>query len=363
MTALIAGGGVAGAAVACLLGPDALLVEREAAAHDKICGEFISAEAQGYLARLGLDVAALGGAPIHSVRLVHGGRMAAAPLPFRGYGLSRRVLDAALLDLAARRGAQVVRGHAVRGVLPAGLDVAGQGKLDGDAVFLATGKHDLRGVRRSPAAPPEDLVGLKMYFRLAPEQVAELDGHVELLLLRGGYAGLQLIEGGTANLCLLVRRERFAAAGGSWPGLQDALERESQHPRRRLAGAGALLDRPLSIFRVPYGYVHRAAVEDRPGLFRLGDQAAVIPSFTGDGVSIAMHTAFAAVDAMRGGGAAAYHRAMRRHLSGQVARAGLLLRAGRAAPGLAVGAARVWPGALRWVASMTRVPAAALIEA
>lgn len=368
MTTLVAGGGVAGAAVACLLGPDALLIEREAAAHDKVCGEFISTEAQGYLVRLGLDIRTLGAAPIDGVRLVHGDRMASAPLPFRAYGLTRRALDPALLDLAARRGAQVLRGHAVRGVLASGsgadgLDVAGQGKLPGDAVFLATGKHDLRGVRRRLAQPPEDLIGLKMYFHLRADQAADLAGHVELLLLRGGYAGLQLVEGGVANLCLLLRRADFTAAGACWPGVQEGLERDAPHLRRRLAGAAALLDRPLSVFRVPYGYVHRPVPADMPGLFRLGDQVAVIPSFTGDGVSIALHTAFAAVAAMRATDAGHYHSRMQRDVSEQIARAGILLRAGRSVPGLAVQAARLWPGALRWIASMTRVPAAALIEA
>jgi len=360
VSVLIAGGGVAGAAAACLLGPEATLIEREAGAHDKICGEFVSYEAQHYLAQLGVDVAALGGSPIDAVRLVHGDRLARAPLPFRGYGLSRRVLDAAVLGRAVKAGAQVVRGHAVRGVLRCGLEVAGQGKLPADAVFLATGKHDLRGVRRIPAQPPEDLVGLKMYFRLRPDQAATLAGHVELLLFRGGYAGLQLIEGGSANLCLLVRRSRFTAAGGGWPGLQDALERDCPHLQSRLRGALPLLDRPLSIFRVPYGYVHQPTPDDLPGLFRLGDQVGVIPSFSGDGVSIALHSAFGAVNALRRGNAAGHHRAMRRDLSGQIARAGMLLRAGRLAPGLAVQAARAWPGALRWIATMTRVPAGAL---
>ena len=363
MTALIAGGGLAGAAVACLLGPEALLIEREASAHDKICGEFVSAEAQGYLSQLGLDLGALGAAPIHRVRLVHGGRSAVAALPFQGYGLSRRRLDAALLDLAARRGAQVLRGCAVRGLLPGGLDVAGHGSLPGRAVFLATGKHDMRNVRRQTRRPPEDLVGLKMYFRLRSDQTGELAGAVELLLLRGGYAGLQLVEDGIANLCLLIRRERFAAAGSSWPGVQDFLERDAPHLRRRLAGSVPLLGRPLSIFRVPYGYVHRPAPGDQPNLFRLGDQAGVIPSFTGDGMSIALHTAFAAAAALPGCGAAAYHRTMRRDLSMQIARASALLQVGRLAPGLAVQAARAWPGALRWIARMTRVSPAALIEA
>lgn len=352
--AVIAGGGVAGATVACLLGPGALLVEREAAAHDKICGEFLSWEAQAYLARLGLDLAPFGPAPIHSVRLVHGGRHAAARLPFAGLGLSRRMLDEALLAHAAAAGATVLRGHAVRGLHDGGADVDGHGRIGARAVFLATGKHDLRGLRRQPRHAPEDLVGLKMYFHLDPAQQAALEGCIEVLLFQGGYAGLQMVEGGRANLCLLMQRDRFLAAGRCWEGVQDGLAREVPHLAARLAGAVPLLGQPLSIFRVPYGHVHAPGSADRPGLFRLGDQVGVIPSFCGDGVSIALHSAFAAVAAR--GDAAAYHRAMQRDLRGQIGRASALYRLGRAAPGLVTGAARVWPGALRWVARLTRVP-------
>ena len=360
--ALIAGGGVAGAAVACLLGPDALLIERERVAHDKICGEFISHEAQGYLNRLGIDPLTLGASKIDSVRLVHGGRVAQAALPFRGLGLSRRALDEAMLARAEGAGAQLLRGHAVRSVSTEGLEVAGQGRLRVPTVFLATGKHDLRGARRAPYKAPEDLVGVKMYFRLAPKQRAELLGYVELLLFKGGYAGLQLIEGGVANLCLLIGRTQFQEAGGDWPGLRHFMERTCPHLGRRLVGATEALDRPLSIFRVPYGYVHAPGIADFPGLFRLGDQMGVIPSFCGDGVSIALHSGFAAVSAHRGDGAAAYHQRMRRDLGRQIGRAEWLYRAGRARPELAVAAARAWPGALRWIARLTRVPPWALAE-
>ena len=160
-----------------------------------------------------------------------------------------------------------------------GWEVEGAGRLTAPAVFLATGKHDLRGVRRQPSQAAEDLVGLKMYFVLDPAQRAELARHVEILLFRGGYAGLQLIEGGVANLCLLIDRARFKAAGGAWPGVRLYLEQACPHLARRLAGAAEVLDRPLSIFRVPYGHLHAPGPADWPGLFRLGDQMGVIPSF------------------------------------------------------------------------------------
>ncbi len=354
---------MAGAAAACLLGRDAVLIEREPGPHDKICGEFISAEAQPYLARLGLDLAGLGAVPIHTVRLIHGERAATSALPFTAYGLSRRALDEALLLRAAQSGAEVVRGHAVRGLVNGAFDVAGLGRMAAPALFLATGKHDLRGVRRQPSRAPERLVGLKMYLSLAWDEAAGLRGHVEVVLFPGGYAGLQLVEGGAANLCLLVEQRRFEEAGRTWPGVQALLERDSPHLARRLRAATARLDRPLTIFRVPYGFVHAPGPADPPGLFRLGDQAGVIPSFSGDGVSIALHSAFAAVAAQREGGAAQYHRRMRRDISGQIARASAIYRVSRAAPGLAVQAARLWPGALGWLARLTRVPPPALRHA
>lgn len=354
MRVLIAGGGVAGAAAACLLGPAATVVERETGAHDKICGEFLSVEAAGYLRRLGVDPVALGAVPVERVRLVHGARVAESVLPFAALGLSRRVLDAALLARAEALGATVVRGHSVR--LEDGVPtVAGLGRFAGHRLFLATGKHDLRGARRELARAPEDLVGLKMYLRLGAAQAAALAGAVEVVLFDGGYGGLQAVEGGGVNFCLLLEREVFAACGESWAGVQSMLEGQSGHLRERLAGAVPLLARPLAIFRVPYGFVHRGA-ED--GVFRLGDQMAVIPSFSGDGMSMALHSAFRAVAGVSGG-AAGYHRRVRADVSGQVGRAWAIYRAGRTMPEAMTRGARLWPGAMRWAARLTRVPVVA----
>jgi hypothetical protein len=62
----------------------------------------------------------------------------------------------------------------------------------------------------------------------------------------------------------------------------------------RLDGAESLLEKPITITHIPYGYLRR---ETEDGLYCIGDQAAVIPSFTGDGISIALHTARRAVAA------------------------------------------------------------------
>src|SRR5690606_17015126 len=53
--------------------------------------------------------------------------------------------------------------------------------------------------------------------------------------------------------------------------------------------------------------------DEEPGLFRLGDQMAVIPSFAGDGIAMALHSAFLAAHAcLAGESSSAYcHRAQR----------------------------------------------------
>ena len=120
---VIVGGGLAGGAAALRLaqrGLAPLLLERQGAPHDKVCGEFLSVEAARHLAALGVEVAALGGAPIHTVRLHVGARQAQAPLPFLATGLTRRTLDDALLDAARRAGAAVEQGTRVLRRAPGG---------------------------------------------------------------------------------------------------------------------------------------------------------------------------------------------------------------------------------------------------
>ncbi len=128
-----------------------------------------------------------------------------------------------------------------------------------------------------------------------------MKGHVELSLFDGGYAGLQPVEGGIANLCLVVSKARFASLGRDWRRLVAT----TPHLADRLDGARALHAKPLAIAGMPYGY--QAPAGETP-VYRIGDQAAVIPSFTGDGMAMALRSARAAADAILAGRTAArYH--------------------------------------------------------
>lgn len=361
---VIIGGGPAGSAAAIVLaraGRSVTLIERNAADTDKVCGDFLSTEAITAVTALGVDLRALNPAPINAVRLVHGRRIAGVRLPFPAFGVTRRALDQALLRQAESSGATILRGHAVRTINRENgsfrIDCGSLGRLAARTVFLATGKHDLRGVAR--AARGSGLVGLKMYYSLAPPQQEALRNHVELVLFSGGYAGLQLVESDKAVLCILVPSARLRAGHGRWDGLLDSLTHECPHLAGRLSGASPLLHRPLAAAGMPYGYTHASDADDWPGLFRLGDQAMVIASLTGDGVALAVASAAQASRTWlaQGNATASYHHDWARSVARQMSLASLVHRAclAPAVQPWVVRACRVWPMALRLVASHTRI--------
>jgi flavin-dependent dehydrogenase len=358
---LIIGGGVAGCAASIALarrGRNVTLIEREPTPRHKVCGEFLSGEALEDLHALGIDVASLGAVPLNYVRLAAARRAAEAPLPFPAASLTRKTLDTALIAAAIAAGVRIKPGRTVQSLSRSTANLWKATLDDGttyeaQTAFLATGKHDLRGHSR-----PKDShqwVAFKMYYRLSAAQTADLADASELTLYAGGYGGIQPVEDGITNFCCVVQRKYFARAGLRWEGLLEKMQQDCPHLAMRLVGAEPLLEKPITVTHIPYGYLRRAT-ED--GLYCIGDQAAVIPSFTGDGISIALHTARRA--------AAAYLAAEPAQVFQPQLRSAMLPQmrlAEAAANGLNNALARavlpfclrVWPGAMRVTARLTRV--------
>ncbi|WP_313801772.1 FAD-dependent monooxygenase [Sphingobium sp.] len=347
--ALIVGGGPAGAAAAIMLaraGVAAHLIDRHAGPHESVCGGFLGWDALAALRDLGVDALALGARPIGRLRLLSGERCVELALPHAAAGLSRRVLDEALIGRARAVGATVLRGRAVRAADPAGRSIRfddGE-ELAGGALFLATGKHELRGLARDLGQRREaPCAGLRAVLPGCPT----LAGVIEMHLFDRGYAGLLLQEDGSANLCLSVARERLA---GGVAALMAEIMAEA--PRLAARMDGKMPAHFEAIAGVPYGWRVAATA---PGIFRIGDQGAVIASLAGDGIAIALGSGMSAAQTFAGGGPEAaerwqaqWHRrsrrpigiaeALRRGAAGPVGRA-LLMRLLRWMPGLGAQAA------------------------
>ncbi|HEX7783772.1 MAG TPA: FAD-dependent monooxygenase [Sphingobium sp.] len=357
---LIAGGGPAGSAAAIALaqaGIRATLLEKGDDADDAICGGFLSWATLDRLEHLGIDVPALGGNPLNGLALFLGRREHILRLPKSATGMSRRRLDAALRARAEMLGADVRLGLTVRSADGGILTLADGDRLVCDSLFLATGKHDLRGLARpKDAASPDPELGLRFRLPPAPERSRLIADRIELHLFDDGYLGLVLQEDGSANACLAVRKSRLAKAGGNPAGLIAAIADASPALADRLADFDAAI--PFdAIGHVPYGWRARRT---EPGIFRLGDQAAVIPSLAGEGIGIALASADLAVRHwLKHGpeGAEDYQRRFARAAWRPLAIAGALKdlagRPARAALPAALIASV--PGAARLLARLTRI--------
>lgn len=324
--AIIIGGGLAGSATAIQLAnlnQRVLLIEKEKHAHDKVCGEFISIEAQYYLTELGIDLRCLNAVEINYVRLTSGDITAIAKLPFCGMSISRRSLDEAMLNKAIEAGCVVRRGLTVTALTNNNdhWEIHCKERLmSAQSVFLATGKHDVRGHSRQST---NNILGFKMHFRTSQLQLNQLAGHVELFLFNGGYAGFEPIENGLLNLCLVISKKHFKKLGNNWDSLLKYIARECPLFRQRLENTTAIWPKPLAISGIPYGFVYKDR-SNAPNFYRLGDQVAVIHSFCGDGMAIALHTAKLAVKHALNNNASAYHDEAYRQLLPQIRQSVLL---------------------------------------
>jgi flavin-dependent dehydrogenase len=147
---------------------------------------------------------------------------------------------------------------------------------------------------------------------------------------------------------------------GGWQKLLASVLDDNRHLKQRLQGAKALWNRPLAISSIPYGHL----AGQPSGLWCVGDQAAVIPSFTGDGMSIALHSAALATEMyLTGNSAEQYNRRLHAQLNRGMDIATCLSRSmiTKAGRNLALFGLSVFPDIMRWIASSTRIPKQAIV--
>ncbi len=355
-SALIVGGGPAGSAAAIGLaraGLRPLLIERDRETRDLLCGGFLSWATVARLNALGVDPATLGAQQIATVALYAAGRSAEARLPHAATALSRRSLDIALLREADAAGAAIERGVTARVYEQDRLRLDGGEEIECASLVLATGKHDLRGVSR-PRAEGDAAIGLRWRLGASPQLTRLVGGRIELHLFRAGYVGLVLQEDGAANLCLAMRQSRFAELERSSERVLAALTDECPALADRIAAAGSI-GPANAVANVPYGWRARTTT---PAVYRVGDQAGVIPSLAGEGISIALASGSAAAEAiMCGQTAERFQPHLARRMRNPIGIAGALWRTAENPTGarVMIAAVRTAPVLAALAARMTRL--------
>ena len=295
----IVGAGPAGSSMAAVLaqrGWHVLLVERDTFPRHKVCGEFISPEAQDTLHRLGLyeEIATRKPLPLNGVKIssCHG-RTLQRGLPGEAWGLSRYEFDAGLVKAAVARGVELRTATTATRYELCGRkaelqlrDTQQSTRINARTVIMAYGRSPLPGLTPSggtQALPSRGrCVGAKCHYTNV-----QMERQVELYFFPGGYAGLNPVEEGHVNLCLLATYAAFARAGRSIEGIMQAAIDGNPRLAQRMAGAQAVPETQCAVAPVD---TYRAAQPWRT-VAQLGDSAVMLPPLCGDGMAMALRSA------------------------------------------------------------------------
>lgn len=341
----IVGAGPAGSAAAITArrrGWSVLLIDKDEFPRHKVCGEFVSYESSRLLETL-LGHKVTGRVPINRTRIFRGSSVHEGTVPSPAISISRYELDAALVRRATREGAILLR-ERVRNVErdsdgfvvnTIGSDVYAR------AVINATGRWS--ELTQQGTAGGKRWIGIKQHFTETSPPPS-----TDLYFFDGGYCGVQPIAENVINVCALADPAKVTKMLEVF-GLSEPLRLRSS---QWTAITEAITTAPV-IFRTP------RPVENE--IINVGDAAAFIDPFLGDGISIALQTgAFAAeclADHLEGRqtfseSLVRFEREYRRRVTPAVRRAALLRRMATSAP--AWHTARI-PGFFNLAARLTRV--------
>jgi flavin-dependent dehydrogenase len=294
--AIVIGGGLAGCSVAHQLARrdhDVLLLEASTYPRHKLCGEFLSPEAQVSLRRLGvLDAVHAAGAASVSRALLTGprGGTSAHDLPGTALGLSRYRLDELLYRQACAAGVEGRTGtrvSAVHGALDRGFSVEAGG-ISAEA-RLVVGAYGRRGVLDRTLDRPflreqSPYVAFKAHYA---GSTAALPDAIELHAASGGYCGVGPVEDGRANVCWIGRTDALTAAGGSPEAMLDEVLRRNPALDDRMRGLSRVSGRFEAVSQVPLMPKSRFAND----VCMVGDAAGMIAPLCGDGMAMALDAA------------------------------------------------------------------------
>jgi flavin-dependent dehydrogenase len=285
----IIGGGPAGSSAAisaARAGARVVLFEARRFPRQKVCGEFVSAEALEVLSGLlgGID-----GSPdlikappvIDRTRLWFRGRTIVEPVSPSALSITRFDLDAALWNAAQAAGVECREQCEV-------LETTGQGPFIlrtalGDvtarAIIVAAGRWSQFTADRVVPPGPK-WIGVKGHFA---EQHPTMS--TDLYFFEHGYCGVQPVSDEVVNACAMVRSDRAGT-------LAEVLQLHPALAERAASWKPVMA--PVSTAPL----VYRRPQPVRDNIAFIGDAAAFIDPFVGDGISIALRSGKVAAECL-----------------------------------------------------------------
>jgi menaquinone-9 beta-reductase len=292
---IVIGGGPAGtsaAITAARSGASVLLLERARFPRHKVCGEFVSAESLDLLANL-LDfenkILLRDAVRIARARIFLDGHMLRTVTDPAAASIARLDLDVALWNSAIASGVDARQQVAVQSIIGTGPFQVRTPDADFEvrALINASGRWSNLTMQTSGNVGRERWIGVKGHFAEISQEKS-----VDLYFFEGGYCGVQPVDlktrqvsGGRVNACAMVRADIATT-------LPEVFERHAalwERSRRWKPLMEPVSTSPL-IFREPQ--------PERGGVLMVGDAAAFVDPFVGDGVSLALRGGSLAASAL-----------------------------------------------------------------
>lgn len=272
----VIGAGPAGAAAAITAaraGQRVLVLDKDGFPRHKVCGEFISFESTQLLRSMLRAQATQSFPEIRRVRLFRGDHIYEGALRAPALSISRYDLDAMLLEAAKQSGAEV---HLRRRVLHVKQQQDGfmietdAGEVSAGHVVNASGRWSELREERSLAE--ERWIGIKQHFAEADPPAS-----TDLYFFPGGYCGVQPVAADRVNVSALVQVEAART-------MAEVIVRSAALTRRSNGWT------PVSEVITTAPIIFGPPCPVTRGMANVGDAAAFIDPFLGDGIAIALQT-------------------------------------------------------------------------
>jgi flavin-dependent dehydrogenase len=295
---VVVGGGISGAATATHLaraGARVLLVDRARFPRRKVCGEGLFPAGVAALEHLGALASVEGSsARINRLRfefedVVCVGSL--SPSGRHGLGVARQALDTALVETAARSGAEVACGVRVTGLLQADGSFAGveadHSRFEARVIVAADGIGSPLRLKAGLGGAPEAVrrYGVAAHLGLDSDAGDAISVHFR----RSHEVYVTPVGRREVNVAVLLGAREAARLGGRL----EAGFREHIRGVPELAAA-ALLEPPRAAGPFPV----RAVALSRENLVLAGDAAGFHDAISGEGMSLALRSAPLAAEAV-----------------------------------------------------------------
>lgn len=288
----ITGGGIAGLSLAIVLaraGKKVILFEKDKFPFYKVSGGYFSNEGIEFMASLGIDLNTRGLPRVERLFMSSlNGRHINTKLDVGGVGISRHDIDNDLYHIAIAAGAEIRTGTRVRQI-----------QYNNDTFRISTDNEEVLAHKAAGAFGRSSNIdvdlGRNFKAKNGQQLYVAVEHHiripfnselVEIHAFDGGYCGISSAGNGIVNLSYITRAASIKEHNGI-SGVEKNMLSANPYLKRYFEEGEFLFSKPLTISHVYFRI--KEPVKDH--ILMIGDAAGNIAPISGNGMSIAAHSA------------------------------------------------------------------------